>query len=109
MEIEQLELIFTPKQIEAIELMAKAIVSQQETRIEEFNGWVGMEEFEKQSNRSSTKISEILCKPSIRKRADFENGGWVYYPKGKGDRWSFKYKPMMEFINLRFYHEMKGK
>lgn len=108
MEFEQIEQIFTPMQIEAIELMAKKIVSQQPNKNDDFNGWVGMKEFVKQSNRSSTKISQILYKPSIRKRFDVDNGGWIYYPNGTGDNWSFRFKPMMEFIDERFYKEVKG-
>lgn len=83
-------------------------IEYQELKQQDFDGWVGMDVFTEKSNRSVPTISKVLRKPDLRKRISVENGGWVYYPNGKGDNWSFHYKEMMEFINNEFYQKLNG-
>ena len=83
-------------------------IEYQELKQQDFDGWVGMDVFTEKSNRSVPTISKVLRKPDLRKRISVENGGWVYYPNGKGDNWSFHYKEMMEFINNEFYQKFNG-
>ena len=64
-----------------------------------------MDVFTEKSNRSIPTVSKVLRKPDLRKRISVENGGWVYYPNGKGDNWSFRFKEMMDFINKEFYQK----
>ncbi|ANS02501.1 hypothetical protein DS56701_06 [Lactococcus phage 56701] len=83
-------------------------VEYQELKEKDFDGWVGMDVFIKKSNRSIPTVSKVLRKPDLRKRISVENGGWVYYPNGKGDNWSFRFKEMMNFINKEFYQKFSG-
>ena len=83
-------------------------IEYQELKKNDFDGWVGMDVFTEKSNRSVPTISKVLRKVDVRKRADVNNGGWVYYPNGKGDNWSFKFREMMEFINKEFYQKFSG-
>lgn len=83
-------------------------VEYQELKKKDFDGWVGMDVFVEKANRSAPTIGKLLRKPDIKKRFCSENGGWIYYPNGKGDYWSFHYKEMMEFINNEFYQKFSG-
>ncbi len=83
-------------------------IEYQELKQQDFDGWVGMDVFTEKSNRSVPTISKVLRKPDLRKIISVENGGWVYYPNGKGDNWSFHYKEMMKFINNEFYQKFNG-
>ncbi|MCM6842256.1 DUF771 domain-containing protein [Lactococcus lactis] len=83
-------------------------VEYQELKEKDFDGWVGMDVFIEKSNRSIPTVSKVLRKPDLRKRIAVENGGWVYYPNGKGDNWSFRFKEMMDFINKEFYQKFSG-
>lgn len=106
MEAEQLNFLFSPMQLEGIEYIANEI-SNKNTVSNDFNGWVGMKEFEKQSNRSRTTIAKLLNRPEIIKKVSVDYGGWVFYPCDNG-KWSFHYKEMMEFINNEFYRKYSG-
>ncbi|KST97848.1 DUF771 domain-containing protein [Lactococcus lactis] len=83
-------------------------IKYQELKQQDFDGCVGMDVFTEKSNRSVPTVSKVLRKPDLRKRISVENGGWIYYPNGKGDNWSFKFKEMMEFINNEFYQKFNG-
>jgi len=62
-----------------------------------------MKDLEKRVNRSSEWIKEnILYPPRFRKILDAEQGGFVFYPKSKGQTWSFQASKMAQFLDQRF-------
>lgn len=63
-----------------------------------------MKDLEKRVNRSGEWIKEnILYPPRFRKILDAEQGGFVFYPKSKGQTWSFQASKMAEFLDQRFH------
>ncbi|WP_257351453.1 DUF771 domain-containing protein [Pseudalkalibacillus decolorationis] len=62
-----------------------------------------MKDLEKQINRKSEWIKEnILYQPKFKKILDAELGGFVFYPKSKGQNWSFQASKMAEFLEKNF-------
>lgn len=45
----------------------------------------------------------ILYPSRFRKILDVQNGGFVYYPKGRGKSWSFLASKMSRFLEDNFY------
>jgi|GEM_PF-2036651 len=62
-------------------------------------GW-SMEQFARKSGWSAPKLKNILYIPTLKKKIDISQGGWVYYPKGKGDHWWFLASNAKEFIEF---------
>lgn len=64
-------------------------------------------------NRTGKKIEwlkeNILFKQTIKKQLDVENGGFVYYPKKKGEKWVFLANEMAQFLEDNFYTIFKKK
>lgn len=44
----------------------------------------------------------ILYKPKFRKVLDVEQGGFVYYPRSSGEKWTFLASKMTEFLEFHF-------
>ena len=44
----------------------------------------------------------ILLKPAYKKILDLENGGFVYYPEKRGEKWLFIASRMQEFLEKHF-------
>ncbi|KZO00430.1 DUF771 domain-containing protein [Pseudobacillus badius] len=62
-----------------------------------------MKDLEKQINKKHEWIKENILYPNrFRKILDIENGGFVYYPKSKGQTWSFHALKMAEFLDKHF-------
>lgn len=62
-----------------------------------------MKDLEKQINKKHEWIKENILYPSrFRNILDVENGGFVYYPKSKGQTWSFHALKMAEFLDKHF-------
>jgi phage pi2 protein 07 len=62
-----------------------------------------MRDLEKRINRKVEWIKEnVLYPPRLRKILDVENGGFVFYPKAKGQNWSFQANKMCEFLDRNF-------
>jgi phage pi2 protein 07 len=62
-----------------------------------------MQDLEKRINKKSEWIKENILYPSrFRKHLDVESGGFVFYPKLKGQVWSFLAINMAEFLDKRF-------
>lgn len=62
-----------------------------------------MKDLESRVNRKSEWIKEFILFPQhFRKILDAEQGGFVYYPKIKGQTWSFQASKMAEFLDNRF-------
>ncbi len=68
-----------------------------------------MKDLEQRINRKSEWIKENILYPSrFRNILDIENGGFVFYPKSKGQAWSFQASKMAEFLDKRFGQIFKG-
>ncbi|MGF2942416.1 DUF771 domain-containing protein [Enterococcus xiangfangensis] len=68
-----------------------------------------MKDFVSRSNRSSVWLrNKILNNPKLIKKLDVENGGWVYYPYSQSDRWLFKSKGLIEFIDNDLWKFLGG-
>lgn len=68
-----------------------------------------MQEVEARVNRKSEWIKEYILYPSrFRKLLDAENGGFVFYPKVKGQIWSFQASKMSDFLDKHFSDIFKG-
>lgn len=63
-----------------------------------------MEDLEKRINKKHEWIKENILYPSkFRKILDVENGGFVYYPKFRGEKWSFHATKMAKFLDDNFH------
>ncbi len=45
----------------------------------------------------------ILYSPRFKKILDVNNGGFVYYPEGRGKNWSFHASKMAQFLDDNFH------
>ncbi|MDQ0257083.1 phage pi2 protein 07 [Evansella vedderi] len=62
-----------------------------------------MKDLEARINRKNEWIKEHILYPTqFRKILDVENGGFVFYPKVKGQTWSFHASKMAEFLDQNF-------
>ncbi|MFC0015226.1 MULTISPECIES: DUF771 domain-containing protein [Allobacillus] len=62
-----------------------------------------MKDLESRINRKNEWIKENILYPSkFRKLLDVNNGGFVYYPKTKGQSWSFHAGKMADFLDSNF-------
>jgi phage pi2 protein 07 len=62
-----------------------------------------MKDLEKRVNRKSEWIKENILYPTrFKKVLDAENGGFVFYPKSKGQTWSFQASKMAKFLDENF-------
>ncbi|RUS42285.1 DUF771 domain-containing protein [Cohnella sp. AR92] len=62
-----------------------------------------MKDLEKRTSRKCEWIKEnILYPPHFRKILDTEQGGFVFYPRSKGQGWSFHALKMAEFLDKQF-------
>lgn len=63
-----------------------------------------MEDLEKRINKKHEWIKENILYPSkFRRILDVENGGFVYYPKVRGEKWSFHAAKMAKFLDDNFH------
>lgn len=64
-----------------------------------------MKDLEKRVNKKQDWIkANILFKPKFKEILDSEKGGFVYYPKGSGQSWSFQAVKMAGFLDKYFSH-----
>lgn len=69
-----------------------------------------MKDLEKRINYKSEWIKENILYPTkFRKILDVEYGGFVFYPKSKGQTWSFKASEMASFLDKHFQAIFKNK
>ncbi|MFC5732334.1 DUF771 domain-containing protein [Cytobacillus gottheilii] len=62
-----------------------------------------MKDLEKRINRKNEWIKENILFPSkFRRILDVDNGGFVFYPKSKGQTWSFHALKMSDFLDKNF-------
>ncbi|MCT1577567.1 DUF771 domain-containing protein [Oceanobacillus kimchii] len=63
-----------------------------------------MRDLEKRINKKQEWIKKnILLKQEFKKEIDVEYGGFVYYPDGSGQSWSFQATKMAEFLEDNFH------
>lgn len=99
---QQLKVELTIKIPEDMVLISK--VELEELQKLELTGvWWSMKDLEKRLNKSSEWIKEkILYQPRFKKLLDSDNGGFVYYPKSRGQTWSFQANKMVAFLDKYF-------
>lgn len=80
------------------------------TELEEFKKleltgvYWSMKDLEKRINRKNEWIKENILYPTrFRKILDVEAGGFVFYPKTKGQNWSFHASKMADFLDKNFH------
>jgi len=62
-----------------------------------------MKDLEKRVNRKSEWIKENILYPThFKKVLDAENGRFVFYPRSKGQTWSFQASKMAKFLDENF-------
>ncbi|MCR8635773.1 DUF771 domain-containing protein [Paenibacillus radicis (ex Xue et al. 2023)] len=62
-----------------------------------------MQDLERRVSKGQVWIKEnILYQPRFKKVLDVAHGGFVFYPKAKGQNWSFQASKMAEFLDKRF-------
>ncbi|MED4917586.1 DUF771 domain-containing protein [Geobacillus sp. FSL W8-0032] len=62
-----------------------------------------MQDLKERTGYSEDWLKEhILLHPRYKPMLDIENGGFVYYPERKGERWCFIASKMEEFLQKHF-------
>lgn len=62
-----------------------------------------MKDLEERVNRKHEWIKDNILFPSkFRKQLDVDLGGFVFYPKSKGQTWSFHAQKMADFLDRNF-------
>lgn len=62
-----------------------------------------MKDLENRINRKNEWVKENILYPAkFKKILDVESGGFVFYPKSKGQTWSFQASKMAEFLEKHF-------
>lgn len=65
--------------------------------------WWSMQDLKERTGYSEDWLKEnILLHPRYKTMLDIENGGFVYYPEKKGERWCFIASRMEEFLEKHF-------
>lgn len=63
-----------------------------------------MKDLEKRVGKEWRWIKDnILYSPRFKKILDVNNGGFVYYPEGRGKNWSFHASKMAQFLDDNFH------
>lgn len=63
-----------------------------------------MKDLEKKTGRQAAWIKEnILYKTSFKQKLSTQNGGFVYYPRSQGEKWSFLASKMSQFLEENFH------
>lgn len=77
----------------------------QELKQEQLTGvYWSMKDLEERINRKNEWIRENILYPTeFKKVLDVEYGGFVFYPKTKGQSWSFHAKKMAKFLDTNFH------
>ncbi|MGG3734475.1 DUF771 domain-containing protein [Heyndrickxia coagulans] len=71
--------------------------------------WWSMQDLVERTGYSHVWLkNKILLNPIYKKMLDLENGGPVYYPQSRGDKWCFIADRMEEFLIKNFAQIFKG-
>ncbi len=85
-------------------------VEYEELQSKSFQGvyWT-MSDLENRIGKKQVWIKEnILYPQKFKKQLDVLQGGFVYYPKAKGEKWSFLASKMSQFLEDNFYAIFRG-
>jgi phage pi2 protein 07 len=76
----------------------------EQLRVKELEGvYWNMKDLESRTNKKSEWIKERILYPSkFRNKIDVDSGGFVYYPKVKGELWTFQASKMAKFLDMNF-------
>lgn len=76
----------------------------EELRRNELTGvYWNMKDLERRTNKKSEWLKEnILYNPRFKEVLDSDKGGFVYYPKSKGQTWTFQATRMADFLERNF-------
>lgn len=67
-----------------------------------------MKDLEERTKRKHEWLKDnILFRPQFREELDSDHGGFVYYPKAKGQNWLFQASRMAEFLDKNFHRICK--
>lgn len=77
----------------------------------ELNGiYWNMKDLEQRTGKKHEWIKENILYPTkFKKILDVEQGGFVYYPKSKGQTWTFQATKMSEFLEKNFNRIFGGR
>lgn len=80
-------------------------VELQELKQQQLKGvYWSMKDLELRINRKHEWIKDnILYPPKFKKILDVDQGGFVFYPKSKGQNWSFHALKMADFLDKNFH------
>ncbi|WP_409370333.1 DUF771 domain-containing protein [Lysinibacillus sp. 38-6] len=68
-----------------------------------------MSDLENRIGKKQVWIKENILYPTkFKKQLDVLQGGFVYYPRAKGEKWSFLASKMARFLEDNFYTIFKG-
>lgn len=63
-----------------------------------------MKDLEQRTRKKQEWLKEkLLLPPRFKEVLDIKNGGFVYYPEGRGHEWSFQASKMAKFLDENFY------
>ena len=105
--MQQLQVSITIPVPEDMVLVNKVVF--EEMKANELKGvyWT-MKDLEKRTTRKSEWIKVNILYPSrFRKILDVDNGGFVFYPRAKGQTWVFQASKMSEFLDKYFSNIFK--
>lgn len=69
-----------------------------------------MKDLEQRTKKKSEWIKERILYPTkFRNKLDVDRGGFVYYPKVKGETWTFQASRMANFLESNFQTIFKGR
>lgn len=85
-------------------------VELEQLKVNELAGlYWNMKDLEQRTGKKSEWIKERILYPTrFRKELDVDQGGFVYYPKSKGQTWTFQASKMSEFLEKNFNRIFKG-
>ncbi len=98
--------------IPADSILVKRVEYEQLKKQELSGVYWSMKDLEARTNRKSEWLKEhILYRPRFREKLDAANGGFVYYPRCRGETWSFQAVRMAEFLDRYFgeIFELEGR
>lgn len=94
----QVEFVIPPDQV-----MISKIEHERLQEADSFGRVCGIEKFAKLLGKSERWAKEeVLQNPAFKRRLDVKNGGFVHYPKGPGDPYSFLEDDARKFIKDNF-------
>ena len=101
--LQQLEVNLSIQIPEHLVLVEKTRLKELEEQAKKGVYW-NMQDLMKYVNKREVWIKEnILYPQKFKKIIDVESGGFVYYPKRKGEHWSFHAGKMSEFLDRNFH------